>query len=139
MEILYDRLIEVFGTLFLLGVFSGVGLLVKYIRSKTTNEAIVSYMDILSGLVSDTVAAAMQATVLDLKKNKQFDSAAAGRVKNAVASAVKAKLPNDAEAILEKAGVDVQRFISEAIEAEVLTQKQAYQLKTLSEPSVNEE
>lgn len=130
MDVFIAKITEMGGMLVGAFVLAGITYGIKYIRAKTNNESLTSYLDLLSEVTSDSVLAALQTTVAGVKESGgKLDQATAVRIKSEVVNNIKKQLPNHALDFLTKADIDVDARISALIEADLLTEKQANKLK----------
>ncbi len=101
----------------LLGVLTTF--LIDYIKTKTNNNKLDKYLDMLDKTIEDCVLATKQTYVETLKKNGAFDEAAQKEAFEKTKEAILNILNEDAKEYLNKAYGDLNAYITQKIESEV--------------------
>ena len=134
MEELLYQMLQLGGMFVMASIVAGIGLGMKYLRSKTKNDTLRGYLFDVERIVGNTVGAAMHTAVTGLKE-KSADgklTAEEGRlIRDNVIASVKAQAPDAALSMFARMNMDVDKFISTLVEKEVLTQKQASEIREL--------
>lgn len=123
-------LMEIFEVVLLplLGVLTGVvirwiTLKTNEITSKNANELANKYINMLSETIVDCVKATNQTYVSTLKAEGKFDAGAQEEAFNRTLEAVNAILTEEAKVYLATVYGDLNKYITQKIEAEVLNAK----------------
>lgn len=112
----------------LLGILTGV--IIKWINLKTkeitdvsTNELVNKYVDMLSETIIDCVKATNQTYVSSLKAEGKFTAEAQAEAFNRTLEAINSILTEEAKIYLATVYGDLNAYITQKIEAEVLNAK----------------
>lgn len=96
-----------------------VGYLIDYVKTKTNNNKLNKYLDMLDKTIEDCVLATKQTFVETLKKNGSFDENAQKEAFEKTKTAVMAILSQDAKEYLTSVYGDLNTYINQKIESEV--------------------
>ena len=104
-------------------VGAGVACLISWLKSKTKNETIKKYIDMLDDTIMNCVLATNQTYVDALKKAGTFDEEAQKKAFQLTYDAVTAVLTDEAQKYLSESVKDLKIYITNKIEAQVKATK----------------
>lgn len=93
------------------------------IKTRTQNEKVNKYIDLIHDTIKDCVIATEQTYVEDLKKVGKFDIESQKQALNNTLNAVMKVLNKDAMKYIEETTNDVEQYLVQLIEAEVRKNK----------------
>lgn len=96
---------------------------IKQVKKKTENETLQKYLDLLNTTIVNCVKSTQQAYVDSLKKQGKFDADAQKEAFRITYENIKAQLSDEAEQYIYTAVGDLQTYIKNKIEAEILNLK----------------
>lgn len=96
---------------------------IKQVKEKTKNETLQKYLDLLNTTIVNCVKSTQQAYVDSLKKQGKFDAEAQKEAFRITYENIKAQLSDEAEQYIYTAVGDLQTYIKNKIEAEILNLK----------------
>lgn len=96
---------------------------IKELKQKTANETAKKYLDMLNETVAEAVQATTQTYVAALKKEGKFDAEAQKVALRLTYDAVMSVLTEDAMQYLTESVGDLEKYITNKIEADVLMYK----------------
>lgn len=96
---------------------------IKQVKKKTENETLKKYLDLLNTTIVNCVKSTQQAYVDSLKKQGKFDAEAQKEAFRITYENIKAQLSDEAEQYIYTAVGDLQTYIKNKIEAEILNLK----------------
>jgi hypothetical protein len=98
---------------------TGVAYLIAWLKSKTKNDTLKKYVDMLDDTIMNCVLATKQTYVDALKKEGAFDEAAKQKAFQLTYDAVVAVLTDEAQKYLGESIKDLKVYITNKIEASV--------------------
>lgn len=111
-------------------LITATGYLVAYLKAKKEelqagikNQTYNKYLDMLENTISNCVLSTTQTYVDSLKKQNKFDAEAQKTAFNMTFKKVKSSLTEEGEKYLKEIISDLDTYISNRIEAEVITNK----------------
>lgn len=96
---------------------------IKQVKKKTENETLKKYLDLLNTTIVNCVKSTQQTYVDSLKKQGKFDAEAQKEAFRITYENIKAQLSDEAELYIYTAVGDLQTYIKNKIEAEILNIK----------------
>jgi hypothetical protein len=130
MTILYEGMLEVIipvlGSVLTAAVTAGIAAIARYFMRRTKSQTLRDYIDLLHGIVSDTVSSLMQTEVKALKEasaDGKLDPEDVQCLKKLAIRTIKADASDGILRFLEKCNVDLDNYLDTLIEAEVGLQK----------------
>lgn len=104
-------------------VGAGVAYFIAWLKSKTKNETVKKYVDMLDDTIMNCVLATNQTYVDALKKAGTFDEEAQKQAFQLTYDAVVAVLSDEAQKYLSESVKDLKVYITNKIEAQVKVMK----------------
>ena len=124
LEGLLEQIVPIVITAVSTAIIAGIGMLIKYLGSRTRNETLRQYLGVISGIAFQNVHAMMQLKVNDLKLEGRFSPEIASKVKQHTMDLVLEQTPDKVLKYLERHEMNIEGYVGTVIEASLAALKE---------------